>query len=113
MKADGDEAGAPVPAGVVALDEAPAGYETPAATDVAASGVLAAAAGVLEATTSGAVETGATDAGAEAAYVGAVVASASVTGQMVVEIATVMVVTEIEFAGQLVTVGAQLMIVDS
>lgn len=39
--------------------------------------------------------------------------SVAVTGQMVVEIAMVEVTTTVEWAGQLVTVGAQLVIVTS
>ena len=48
-----------------------------------------------------------------ASVLGVDVASVSVTGQIVVEIATVNVVREIEFAGQSVTVGAQLVTVDT
>ena len=48
-----------------------------------------------------------------ASEVGVDVASVSVTGQTVVDRATVTVVREIEFAGQLVTVGAQLVTVDT
>lgn len=51
--------------------------------------------------------------GAEAALVGDVAVSVAVTGQIVVEIAIVLVMTVVEWAGQLVTVGAQLVMVTS
>jgi len=55
----------------------------------------------------GEVDTGETPVGAEGEV------SVSVTGQIVVEIAMVEVITVVEWAGQLMTVGAQLVIVIS
>jgi hypothetical protein len=75
-------------------------YATPLALEVARTAAL-----VVE-TTPTALEPLPTEAAEE-------VASASVTGQTVVEIATVRVVTLLEAAGQLVTVAAQLMMVET
>lgn len=59
------------------------------------------------------METGETVAGAEYEVVTAVKVSVAVTGQTVVEMAIVDVTTVVDSAGQLVTVGAQLVIVTS
>lgn len=79
--------------------------------------MLTATAGVLEATTSGAAENEpATPAGEDSGgrtTSEVVDPSSAVTGQSVVESATVTVVREIEWAGQSVTVGAQLMKVET
>ena len=130
----------PVPTSTVAFNEAPDREllaRAPPAPEVSVSGVLTATAGALEAGALDEVEITATTAGDEDSYgattsaevLGATTAagddsdgrttsaeevpSEAVTGQIVVEIATVTVVREIELAGQSVTVGAHLMTEDT